>query len=59
MSIVRLHRDVTAEDGVEYELIELADFDLPLLSEPTVPGAARKAPGAPMPACRPCARPST
>lgn len=29
-----------AAEGVEYELVDLADFDLPLLSEPTVPGAA-------------------
>lgn len=29
-----------AAEGVEYELVDLAGFDLPLLSEPTVPGAA-------------------
>lgn len=30
----------TQRDGVAYELVDLADFDLPLLSEPTIPGAA-------------------
>ncbi|WP_462417093.1 NADPH-dependent FMN reductase [Kytococcus sp. Marseille-QA3725] len=29
-----------AAEGVTYELVDLADFDLPLLCEPTVPGAA-------------------
>lgn len=33
----------SARDGqASYELVELADFDLPLLSEPTVPGAAKR-----------------
>lgn len=39
---VKEHADQRSDDGVEYELIELADFDLPLLSEPTVPGAANR-----------------
>lgn len=29
-------------EGAEYELVDLAAFDLPLLSEPTVPGAAKR-----------------
>lgn len=35
-------QQVAGRDDAEFELIELADFDLPLLSEPTVPGAANR-----------------
>ncbi|YAL84491.1 NADPH-dependent FMN reductase [Dermacoccaceae bacterium W4C1] len=37
---VTAQADARADSGVEYELIELDTFDLPLLTEPTVPGAA-------------------
>lgn len=33
---------VQDRDDASFELVELADFDLPLLSEPTVPGAAKR-----------------
>lgn len=33
---------VSGRDDAEFELVQLADFDLPLLSEPTVPGAANR-----------------
>ncbi|RYE77581.1 MAG: NADPH-dependent oxidoreductase [Myxococcales bacterium] len=33
---------VAGRDDVEFELLELADFGLELLSEPTVPGAANR-----------------
>lgn len=29
-------------DGADYELVDLADFDLPVLTSPTVPGAANR-----------------
>ncbi|MFL6159449.1 MAG: NADPH-dependent FMN reductase [Marmoricola sp.] len=29
-------------DDAEFEIVELADFDLPLLCEPTIPGAAKR-----------------
>lgn len=29
-------------DGVTFDLLELADFDVPLLTDPTVPGAANR-----------------
>lgn len=35
-------KQASSREGVEFELVELADFDLPLLSEPTVPGAANR-----------------
>ena len=35
-------RDASAAAGTSYELVELADFDVPLLTDPTVPGAAAR-----------------
>ena len=32
----------TRDGDVDFDLLELADFDLPLLTEPTVPGAANR-----------------
>lgn len=40
MDQVTAHQEGSASNGVTYELVDLAAFDLPLLSEPTVPGAA-------------------
>lgn len=33
---------VAGRDDAEYELVDLADYDLDLLNEPTVPGAAKR-----------------
>ncbi|GAA3604432.1 NADPH-dependent FMN reductase [Marihabitans asiaticum] len=33
---------VSGRDDAEYELVDLADYDLDLLNEPTVPGAAKR-----------------
>lgn len=35
-----VYEQAATREGATYELVDLADFDLPLLSEPTVPGAA-------------------
>jgi NAD(P)H-dependent FMN reductase len=35
-------KQAVGRDDATFELVELADFDLPLLSEPTVPGAANR-----------------
>ncbi|WP_374929017.1 NADPH-dependent FMN reductase [Kytococcus sedentarius] len=40
MDQVAKHQEGSDSQEVTYELVDLADFDLPLLSEPTVPGAA-------------------
>lgn len=39
---VKEQADQQNEEGVSYDLLELADFDLPLLTDPTVPGAANR-----------------
>lgn len=40
MDQVTAHQEGSESNDVTYELVDLAEFDLPLLSEPTVPGAA-------------------
>ena len=40
MDQVAAHQEGSESNDVTYELVDLAEFDLPLLSEPTVPGAA-------------------
>ena len=40
MDQVTAHQEGSASNDVTYELVDLAAFGLPLLSEPTVPGAA-------------------
>ncbi|WP_068261745.1 NADPH-dependent FMN reductase [Janibacter limosus] len=35
-------QQVEGRDDAEYELVDLADYDLDLLNEPTVPGAAKR-----------------
>lgn len=40
MDQVTAHQEGSASNDVTYELVDLAEFDLPLLDEPTVPGAA-------------------
>ena len=40
MDQVTAHQEGSESNDVTYELVDLAAFDLPLLSEPTVPGAA-------------------
>ncbi len=37
-----VHEQTRGRDDAEYILLDLADFDLDLLSEPTVPGAAQR-----------------
>lgn len=37
-----VHDIAKARDDADYELVDLKEFDLPLLSEPTVPGAAKR-----------------
>lgn len=37
-----VHERASRRDGVEFEVIELADFELPLLSEPVVPSQAKR-----------------
>lgn len=40
MDQVTAHQEGSESNDVTYELVDLAEFDLPLLDEPTVPGAA-------------------
>ncbi len=37
-----MHKQTSERDDAEFELMELADFNLGLLDEPTVPGAANR-----------------
>lgn len=37
-----VHEQAQGRDEVDYEIVDLKTFDLPLLSEPTVPGAANR-----------------
>lgn len=37
-----VHKQISARTDAEFELVELADFNLGLLAEPTVPGSANR-----------------
>jgi len=37
-----VHEHASGRDGVEFEVVELADFDLPLLAEAVVPSQAKR-----------------